>query len=99
GPPGDVKACLQFEAIEHPQNSVDTDARTEATLLEIAETALGLFRLAEQKARFGVDVERENGGGLLAFRPLVTHGREVILVRTSQQPGRSQRRRHEALAA
>src|SRR5262249_61209647 len=41
---------------------------------EVAETPLGLLRLAEQEARLGVEVEGQDRRGLLAFRPRIAHG-------------------------
>src|SRR5467141_2850007 len=87
-PARDVEARLELEAVEGLQNSVHAHTRAEAALLEIAEAALGVLRVAEEEARLGVDVEGERGGELVALRPLVSHGREVILVRTSRQPPR-----------
>src|SRR5438034_654752 len=73
GPAGNEEGGAELQAVEHPEEAVDAHAGTEAALLEIGEAALGLLGLAEQEAGFGVDVEREDGGGLVSLRPPVAH--------------------------
>src|SRR5262249_13309214 len=75
-PARDEEARPQPETVEHFQDSVDAPPRARAPLLWVAEAPLGLLGLADQEARFGVEVEGQDRRGLLAFRPRIAHGQE-----------------------
>ena len=74
GRPGrNVEGGPQPEPVQQAQDPVHADAGAEAALLEVGQAPPSLVRLAEEEARLGVEVEREDGGGLVAVGPPVAH--------------------------
>jgi len=72
-PARDEEGGPELQAIEQAEDAVHPDPGSEAPLLQVAETAPGLLGLAEEEAGLRVEVEREDGGGLLTFRPGIAH--------------------------
>src|SRR5713226_917330 len=72
-PAGNEEAGAELQLVEEGQDTIDAYSRPEAALLEIAQAALGLLRLAEEKSRFRVEVEGQYHRELLPVRPSISH--------------------------
>src|SRR6185437_516447 len=72
-PARDEEGGAQLQPVEQAQDAVHAHPRPEAALLQVAEAALGLLRLAEVEAGLGVEVEGQHRRGLLAVGPAIAH--------------------------
>jgi len=72
-PAGHEEAGAELQPVEEGQDAIDAHPGPEATLLEVAQAALGLLRLAEKEPGLRVEVEGQYHRGLLAVRPPISH--------------------------
>src|SRR5262249_49643146 len=83
GPAGDEEGGAQAQPVEQSQDTIHADARTEPTLFQIPEAALGLLGLAEQETGFGIEVERQDGCRLLVIGPRIAHETSPCMTRSA----------------
>src|SRR5207237_8090939 len=71
-PARNEEAGAELQLVEEGQDAIDAHPGPEATLLEVAQAALGLLRLTEEEPGLRVEVEGQYHCGLLAVRPPIS---------------------------